>query len=231
MDNNDVKFDRLLTAALYRAAEIDYGDIPSDEELEQILHISPRYKSKMKLLFNKRKNAAQKQKRPIIAKIMQTAAVILVTFSILLGTLMAVSPTVRAMVVDFVRSWLEDRTEYYTPSQNFDPNKEWVFEYIPEGFELIDSYKTDLHLFNVYKNPEDTLLMIFISDGKQIIDNEHSIFSQSELENGNLIDIYESNDPDYPNNIVIFDASANLLITITSEVSIDELIKIAENIK
>jgi len=232
MDNNDIEFDNLLTAALYRAAELDYGDIPSDEELEQILHISPQYKSKMDMFFSKkRKKANQKQRRPIYAKLMQTAAVLLVTFTLLLGTLMLVSPTVRAEVIRFVRTWFEDRTEYFTPDYNNIIDKEWSFEYIPDGFELLDASETELQLFHVYQNSDNSLLMISISDGRQIIDNEHSELSHAVLENGNSVDIYESNDSIYPSIIIVFDEASRLIITITSELPINELLMIAENIK
>jgi len=228
MDNNDIEFDCLLTAALYRAAELDYGDIPSDDELDEILHISPQYKSKMNLLLSKRKIASQKQKRPIYIKLMHSAAVILITFSLLLGTLMLVSPTVRAEIINFVRTWLEDRTIYSSPE--IDIEKEWTIGYIPDGFKLVDSVEYDVALMYVYQDDNDTLLFIQISSGTIVIDNEHSDFSQATLSNGKPIDIYESNDPIYPSNVVFYDDATGLTIIISSELSVNELIRIMENI-
>jgi len=44
--HND-EFDKLLTAALYRASELDYVDLPSDEELDQMIQPSPRFQRMM----------------------------------------------------------------------------------------------------------------------------------------------------------------------------------------
>ena len=229
MDNKVIDFDCLLTAALYRAAELDYGNIPPDDELEQILHISPQYKSKMDLLFTKkRKKANQKQIRPFYIKFMQTAAVVLVTLTLLLGTLMLVSPTVRAEIINFVRTWFEDRTAYSSP--DVDIEKEWTIGYVPDGFKLVDTVEHDGLLMYVYQNDSDPLLFIQISSGKIVVDNEHSDFSQATLSNGKLIDIYESNDPIYPSKVVFYDEATGLTIIVTSELAVDELIKIMENI-
>ncbi|MDR2589529.1 MAG: DUF4367 domain-containing protein [Oscillospiraceae bacterium] len=230
MKITEENFDSLLTAALYKAAELDYGDIPTDDEIERIIEPSLQFQDKMKILL-RNKNTSRSKYRSTIIKFMQSAAAVLIICTVLLGTLMLASPTARAAVFDFVRSWFEDRIEYFTPDSNYDFNKKWSFEYIPDGFELLDAFETELQLFYVYQNVENTLLMISISDGRQIIDNEHSEISHAILENGNFVDIYESNDPVYPNNIIMFDETSRVIITIISELPINELLMIAENIK
>jgi len=230
MKKTDENFDSLLTEALYKAAELDYGAIPTDDELDKIIKPSLQFQHKIKSLLRNNKASLSKHKSAII-KFIQSAAAVLIICTVLLGTLMLVSPTVRAAVVDFVRSWFEDRTEYYTPDSNYNIDKEWVFEYIPDGFELLDVSKTELQLFHVYQNSDNSLLMISISDGRQAIDNEHSELSHAVLENGNSVDIYESNDFIYPSIIIVFDETSRLIITITSELPINELLMIAENIK
>lgn len=231
MKITDENFDSLLTEAIYKAAELDYGNIPTNNESEQTDKPSLQFQHKMKLLLRYNSKGTRSKRRSTIARFIQSAAAVLIICTILLGALMIVSPTVRATVIDFVRSWFEDRTEYKTPDSNNNFEKEWNFEYIPNGFELIEASETEFQLFYIFQNSDNSLIMISISDGRQVIDNEHSELSHATLKNGNSADIYTSIDSMYPNNIVVFDETSRLIITITSELSIDELIMIAEHIK
>jgi hypothetical protein len=66
--------------------------------------------------------------------------------------------------------------------------------------------------------------------GTRIIDNEHSVFYETKG-NGNAVDVYESNDPEYENMIMIHENNIGVTISIISELQLSEIFKIAENIK
>jgi hypothetical protein len=225
---DDASFDKLLTVALYRAAELDYGDIPSDDELDLTIEPSQRFQRKMRDLLRNPNRHIRSQRRPLYLKVMRYAAAIFIAFTLLLGTAMAASPTVRAAVVNFVRTWFEDRTEYQIPGSEL--HREWAFGYIPDGFELIEEARNELQQFYVYQNTNSTNIFITISSGRQSVDNEHSDFYQMTI-NGNAVDVYESNDPQYHSIIVMHDEMYGVFITLNSEIDISELIKIAENIE
>jgi len=158
---------------------------------------------------------------------MRAAAAVFIAITVLFSASMAVSPTVRASVVSFVRKWLEDRTEYHVPQS--DLHRDWSFGYIPEGFELVEKNSGLLQLFLVYENIDLVKILISISTGSLIIDNEHSDFNKTTI-NGNDADVYVSNDPDYPNIIVMMHEQTGMKIMMQSDVDISELIKIVENI-
>jgi hypothetical protein len=223
----DAEFEVLFAAAVNRAAELDYAEMPSDDEIDIFVQPSAQAQRKMKALLNGPNRYVRSLHRPIYLKAMRFAASFLITLMVLLGATMAVSPTVRAAVVDFVRSWFEDRTVYETPDR--DLYSEWEFRYIPEGFELTDKFRTELHILYVYQDETASLLTITVSGEKQVVDNEHSEFYQATI-NGRLSDIYESNNPQYPSMIIIYDESSGLFITLVSVLDIAELIIIAENI-
>jgi hypothetical protein len=223
----DAEFEELLAAAVVRAAELDYAEIPSDDEIDKIVRPSAQAQRKMEALLRNPSRYVRSLRRPIYLKAMRFAASFLITLTVLFGATMAVSPTVRAAVVDFVRSWFEDRTVYETPDR--DLHSEWEFGYIPAGFELIDKFETELHLLYIYQNDSASLLTITVSREKQVVDNEHSEFYQAVL-GGRSADIYESTDPQYPSIIVVFDESSGLFITLVSELDISELVKITESI-
>ena len=81
----DEKFDELLTAALYRASEIDCADDPTDEELETLIKPSPRAQRRMKALIRNPKAYIRRYQRPVYLKILRSAAAVfaavIITFS------------------------------------------------------------------------------------------------------------------------------------------------------
>jgi len=224
---DDNGFEKLLTAALYRAAELDCKDMPSDEELEQTVRPSQSFQRRMKAMLRNPNKYLQNQRRPIYLRALRSVAAAVIALTVLIGAAVAVSPTVRAAVIGLVRIWLVDRVEYETPLNVKNP--EWTIGYIPEGFEVIDEVVNELKSFYVYENSDGIPIMIIISSGKQIVDNEHSVYYQITV-NGYSADVYESNDPQYPNMLVIYEDKTGMLITIISEISLSELTKIGENI-
>jgi len=224
---DDIEFEEILTAALYRASELDTENAPSDAELDNLVQPSPRFQRKIRALLRNPNVYARNQRRPVYFRVMRVAAVIFIVLTVMFTATIAISPTVRAAVVTFVRTWLEDRTEYYVPHSNL--NQDWTVGYIPEGFELIEEVYHFLQIELVYGNDENMEIYINISTGNQIVDNEHSDFYNTII-NGNIADVYVSNDEDAPNIIVMIQDLTGVLITFVSELDISELLKIAENI-
>lgn len=160
-------------------------------------------------------------------KVLQAAASVAIAFAVLLAAAIAVSPSVRAAVVGLVRSWFADRTIYKTQPAVIDG--EFTFGYIPEGFELVEATRSENRLLNIYKNSDGESISIAISSGgEQVIDNEHSDYYQVTIV-GRSADIYESNDPLYPNIVIVYMDTSNIVVSIISSVDISELVKIAEN--
>ena len=228
MVKNDAEFDKLLTSALYRAAELDYIDSLSDEELEREVQPSPRFKRRMGALLRNPNRYARAQRRPLYLKVLRSAAAVFVAITVLFSGAMAVSPTVRAAVVNFVRTWFEDRTVYETPAR--DMHQDWTIGYIPQGFVLVEEEYNEFRFFNVYQDNDGNLIYITISSGKLIVDNEHSEFYEIII-NGNATDVYESNDPEYPSIVIVHDETSGVFITLIAEIDAGELIRIAENIR
>jgi len=227
MIKDDAEFEELLTKALYRATALDMEETPSDAELEHLVQPSLKFQRKMRALLRNPTAYARNKRRPIYVKAMRVAASFMVTLTVLFTITIAASPTVRATVTNFVRTWFDDRTEYFVP--NRDLHTEWTFGYIPEGFELVEEYDHMLLIQRVYENNDSVKIIVSISTGKAFIDNEHSDYYSTRI-NGNIADIYVSNDIEYPSIIVIFHEQTGMRILLISEIDISELIKVAENI-
>jgi len=227
MQNNDVEFEKRLTYSLYEAARLDYMNVPSDDELERIVQPSPRFQRRMGALLRNPVRYVKTQNRPVYLRTLRTVAAVFVVFMMLLASTMVVSPTVRAAVIDFVKSWFEDRTEYNTPSGPIGGN--WSFNYIPEGFSLVVETKNEIQIFLVYENKASEQIFIEIGAGQEAVDNEHSVSHQTTV-NGRLVDVYNAVSAEYNNILVIYDAPTGVIIIVSSHIAVDELIKIAENI-
>jgi len=225
---DDADFEKLLTAALYRASELDCVDMPTDEELDRIIQPSPQFTHKMNALLRNPHKYIRNQRKSKYLKALQSAAAVFIVVTVVLGVTMVFSPTVRAAVVNYVRSWFEDRTQYITPER--DSDTELSFDYIPEGFEQVLLQEDGSSSIRIYQNADLITISITVTKGKQVLDNEHHVFYETVI-NAREADVYESIDPQYPNMIVIFDDATGNIVTITSELDLSSLILIAKNIK
>ena len=225
---DDEKFDELLTAALYRASEIDSADDPTDEELEKLIKPSPRAQRRMNALIRNPKAYIRRHQRPVYLKVLRSAAAVFVSVMILFGATVAVSTSVRAAVSNFVRSWFEDSTEYWTPESDLD--HKLSLGYMPDGFELFAQQDLNTDSILKYKNSENVEINIIVSRGSHLIDNEHYTIVETVI-NDFAADIYESTESVYPNRIMLHENTAGVIISIISDVELDELIKIAEGIE
>jgi len=161
-------------------------------------------------------------------KIMRVAASFLIAITFLFGVTMAVSPTARAAVVNFVRTWFEDRTIYHVPPQNL--NRDWSFGYIPDGFELVEEINDEHQKIFIWEDENLLPIYIIITTGDATIDNEHYNFYTITI-NGNIADVYESIDDEYPSMIAIHDKQNGVIIILWAYLDVNEVIKIAENIE
>jgi RNA polymerase sigma-70 factor (ECF subfamily) len=223
----DMEFENRLKAALLRAAERDYSPFPN---VPRIIP-SAKAKHKMRAILRNPAGYFKKTRRPIYLRLLRTAAMIAIVLSIAFGAAMAV-PQVRAAVVEFVRSWFGDHTEYRI-SESVDSSelRDWKVGYIPEGFALIEENSDDISVSRKYADGASNIfsIRIVVNSAKPHIDNEHSVFRETEI-NGYPADVYESNTERYPNHIVIYANSENAVFVISSEINIAELTKIAESI-
>ena len=225
---NDVEFERLLVSALAKAADRDYINIPD----EAIVPPSPRHQRWMQRFIKNPQAHIKRQKRPLYVRALRTAAAVAVTISILFGAAM-LHPEVRAIVADFIKTWLEDRVIYGVIDGSASNIPDTItLGYLPDGFditlELSDSFGT---------------VMIFESSGQQFIeikalaegskltlDNEHSDFYATFL-NGDVIDVYESNTLGYSNTLVCHNEERNIFIIITGSIDVGELMEILESLE
>ena len=95
--------------------------------------------------------------RPVWKSALQRVAVILLVFTLSLGSLMAVSPTVRAAVVRWVTEWYEDQVIYRYSGEMFTGKMpQYEITALPEGYIEDESEREDdsNYVFRAYRNAE-----------------------------------------------------------------------------
>ena len=229
---NDIEFERLLKTAVVKAAELDYmSDMPSEEELSRIIKPSVAFEKKMTRLINSPTAYIKKLRRPLYVKALRTVASIFIVISIMFSLSM-LNPVARARFVALVRSWFDDHTEYaiIDDSSSSIPDTA-ILDYIPEGFNLSFEAYNPISLNLSYQSDNGWYFDIEILEDSNLLhlDNEHAVFYTIIVDDYD-VDVYESNDENYPSTLVCYDEDNSLIVCITGMVSIDELSKIIANI-
>ena len=133
----DRMMQRVLLDAVKRDCERETDDVPSFKP-------SPRYQRQITAMLADPLKWAHKRARPVWKKAIQKVAVILLVFSLSLGSLMAVSPTVRAAVVRWVVEWYETHITYrYSGEQITDEMPQYEITDLPKGYAEVESERVE----------------------------------------------------------------------------------------
>ena len=105
----DQELDTLMRRVLLDSLKLDAESTASGE---LVFEPTTRYQRQMAEMVKDPLKWERRRARPLWKNVAQKAAVILLVFSLSLGSLMAVSPTVRAAVVRWVTEWYETHVVY-----------------------------------------------------------------------------------------------------------------------
>ena len=163
-------------------------------------------------------------------RILHTAAMVILSMSILFGALM-LHPEARQAIINLVVTWYEDHIKYSFRDKDAAalPQK-WEFGYIPEGFTLLSEERLDDFCMFIYERSDGVLLKIIITNESRggYLDNEHYDIKKISFRNG-VADLYQSQDNMFPNKIVWHREDLRVLTAINGMISLDELLLILEN--
>lgn len=128
-------FDALLRQALLEANWRECRELWEDEE-EPVF--SPAYLRWRTRLLADPFAWMKKRLRPMWVKVLRTAACLLLASALTLGSLMAVSPTVRAAVLNWLRQISGSEMTYSTDqtAQTDSLPSNWRLSWLPDGWEL-----------------------------------------------------------------------------------------------
>ena len=128
----DQELDTLMRRVLVDSLKLDAESTASGE---LAFEPTPRYQRQMAAMVKDPLKWERRRARPLWKNVVQKIAVILLVFSLSLGSLMAVSPTVRAAVVRWVTEWYETHVVYrFSGEQLSGEMPQYEITNLPEGY-------------------------------------------------------------------------------------------------
>jgi hypothetical protein len=217
----------MLRIAAGEAFEKEMSELPSEEELNKEYKPSPELDRRIDDIL---KDSLRKSKRHgRVKKFRRAAACVCVFFAVSAAVLMSVSATRTAIFNAFMNI-----REKYTEIQFKDSEKDGGLyrpAYLPEGFSESSNVTFSKATMLTYTNEagEEILFTQAPADtGSLSVDNETMTYLEVKI-NGEAAYLFVSQSED-DINILVWETNG-VMLELTSKISSDELVKIAENIK
>lgn len=232
----DEEFDALLRRAMEDNIRAEYPDVfDPGVDFPWPPH-SRRYLRWEKKLLADPIGFARRQARPMWKKALRAAACFLLCAAMVLGAMLALSPSARAWVSERLIYWKEGgMTEFtYAISDGKGVTADWRPTYIPEGFTETevdwDEIFTSINL--TYEDNNDLYFFLYAVPAGQnasiIVDNEHSVYSEIKI-NGQAASLFSSNTDGFPSYLIWSNADMTTMYSLMSNLDPSELVAIAES--
>ena len=229
----DRELDRMMQHVLLDAIKRD-----CEKETDDVLAFKPthHYQRQMATMLKDPLKWERRRARPLWKNVAQKAAVILLVFSLSLGSLMAVSPTVRAAVVRWVTEWYETHIVYrYSGEQIIGEMPQYEITDLPEGYIEDERVNWPSYVSVVYQN-KDTGKTIYL-DCTYMQQGSASDYVTDGVEvvpvtvNGLSGQLFLTDDWENKwNTITWIDAERNLQFEIDANVNRDVILHMAESV-
>lgn len=224
----------LLRNVLLDAAMAEYAAELADRRPEPE---SPRLRRQMAAMLNDPDGWAKRRRRPLWAKLARAAAMFLLVCVLSLGALMAVSPPLRAAVVNWAVEWYESHIVYrFSGAQPEDPLAllpKYELTAVPEGYAFDREMAVPGAYDILFVNDEGDLLWFGyqrMTQGSLLgIETENTIVSEITV-NGCPGQLYHSLDPEECSAVVWVDAEENLFFSLSGYFNDLELLHMAESV-
>lgn len=226
------ELDKLMQKVLLDAIKLD----ESDHEKVGAFEPTEKHKRQMRFMTKDPLRWSRKKQRPALEKAVQRVAVVFLTASIGLGSAMAISPPVRAAVIQWVVEWYETHIVYRYVGEDESTNlPEYEISDLPNGYTEIEREERRDYVCAVYQNAEGTkriyLTYISMKQGAASGFDVESADVRTVTVNGFEGQLYVSKAPDQVDSTVTWiDPQNNLQFTVDAPLGADELLRVAESV-
>ena len=227
----DQELDTLMRRVLLDSLKLDAESAASGE---LSFEPTPRYQRQMEAMVKDPLKWERRRARPLWKNVAQKAAVILLVFSLSLGSLMAVSPTVRAAVVRWVTEWYETHIVYRYSGEDISGEMPYYeISGLPQGYtEIIrDIYEASVSV--VYESPSGDMICFDYTHMQQGAANIIAPGDDEILDvtvSGIQGQFFLPHDPADAKTITWIDADSNLQFVVKAFCSETDILHIAESV-
>ena len=231
----DQELDTLMRRVLLDSLKLDAESAASGE---LAFEPTPRYQRQMAAMVKDPLKWERRRARPMWKNVAQKAAVILLVFSLSLGSLMAVSPTVRAAVVRWVTEWYETHVVYrFSGEQIADEMPRYEVTDLPEGYDETERVEWPSYVSIIYQNVNDeNASWIYL----QYIYMQQGASSNFGIENADIIPVtvnglegqlYLTRDTEGADSTITWIVpDENMLFAVSAALNANDILHIAESV-
>lgn len=230
----DQELDTLMRRVLLDSLKLDAESTASGE---LAFEPTPRYQRQMAEMVKDPLKWERRRARPLWKNVAQKAAVILLVFSLSLGSLMAVSPTVRAAVVRWVTEWYETHVMYrYMGDDISGELSDFMIAYLPTEYKENNSEQIswDGFLQRQYENDDGDIISFtccYLKDDLAFWVDTYNVTYTPTTVNGFSGVIFAPDDPESSNTTITWiDTVNNIQFTIDAMMSDLDILHIAESV-
>lgn len=227
----DQELDTLMRRVLLDSLKLDAESAASGE---LVFEPTPRYQRQMAAMVKDPLKWERRRARPLWKNVAQKIAVILLAFSLSLGSLMAVSPTVRAAVVRWVTEWYETHIVYRYSGEDISGEMPYYeISGLPQGYtEIIrDIYEASVSV--VYESPSGDMICFDYTHMQQGAANIIAPGDDEILDvtvNGIQGQLFLPHDSEDAKTITWMDTDSNLQFVVKAFCSETDILHIAESV-
>ena len=226
----DQELDRMMRRVLLDSLKYDEASV--EQELEPFV-TSQKHQRQMKEMLKDPLKWLKNKTQPAWKLVAQKVAVILLVASVGLGSLMAVSPTVRAAVIQWVTEWYETHIVYFFSGEaNSEELQKYEIENIPETFVETDRLENTSSVSVFYEDNCGGVICFdyfYMHQGAAVlVTTDENVIDI--IVNGMLGQLFLPTDTKNTTTLVWFDSLANIQFTIDSTLSREVVIDMAESV-
>lgn len=231
----DQELDTLMRRVLLDSLKLDAESTASGE---LAFEPTPRYQRQMAAMLKDPLKWERRRARPLWKNVAQKAAVILLVFSLSLGSLMAVSPTVRAAVVRWVTEWYETHVVYrFSGEQLSGEMPKYEITNLPEGYVEDERVDWPTYISIIYRKANDEnapwiyLRYVYMQQGTvNNIGTEDADIIPVTV-NGIEGQLYLARNPDESDSTITWiDPDKNIAFVVDAALDADSILHIAESV-
>lgn len=165
---------------------------------------------------------------------MQRAAAIFLAVFIGLGGAMAISPTVRAAVIQWITEWYETHIVYRYSGENIQGEMpQYEITGLPEGYQEIVRDIGPASVSVVYENGDHNSIYLdytFMQEGAANLILAEGFQMEEVLVNGYEATFFIPDDPQDMSALTWIDLKENIQFTLNASLSKNDILHIAENV-
>ena len=231
----DEQLDKMMHQILLDAIKLECD---RNEEETVLVHSSPKYQRQMAAMLKNPQKWANRRSKPTWEKMLQRIAVVILVLSLSFGSLMVVSPTVRAAVVNWVVEWYETHITYrYSGETIKEDMPQYTITDLPDGYVEEKSQKIEWENYvrNTYVNKKTNDIMyfdyVYMQQGSEWDYDTEDVQCVPVTINGLKGQLFLADDWEEKwNTITWIDPEQNIQFSVDANLSESDILHIAESV-